>query len=408
MYWPTADDYCEAMQDQEFCFDLPELQSAEIDRTPLGLPKVITGRFASVYNLTTGGERIALRCFLLPVRSQHRRYTAIIRHLRSSRLPYLVDFEYLRHGIKIGSAWYPILKMPWIRGEPLKLYVERNLHDSRRLRSLAKAWLRMLEHLRRNQICHSDLHHENVLVQDGRLRLIDYDGMYVPELEGLESQELGHRHYQHPERSKSHFGPYVDNFAGWVVYLSLLALSYQPELWALVDDEHLLFRQEDFLRPERARVWQELARLPGVAGLAAEFCSMLKLPPEQIKPPHALRLLWNGSKASLLKLKQQPVKSEVQFKGPDWVLDYLPGHAEEEEPEVITAPEPKLLPERLARLIISLITCSFIALVAQAGLIKPLSAIKAAAIFAVIELLGVWSRRKFYGSSAKATKRSSL
>ncbi len=397
MYWPTADDYCEALQDPKFCFALPELQSAEVAETPHGLPKVISGRLASVYKLTAGGEQIALRCFLVPVPDQSRRYAVIGRHLRSTKLPYLADFEYLRQGIKINGAWYPVLKMQWVKGEPLMRYVERHLQEPGKLRSLAKAWLRMLSDLRRNRIAHGDLHHENILVQDGRLKLIDYDGMFVPGLEELASQELGHRHYQHPKRSKQHFGPYLDNFAGWVVYLSLLALSHKPELWELADEEHLLFRQEDFLHPCRTRIWQELAQLPQMAALATEFRSMLQLLPERVTQPHALGLLGSLCRTAPER-KRQPAKPAVEFKGPDWVLDYLPEgpDEDEEECEAIAVTQPITVASDLTTaLAVWLVICSFLGLATWAELMKPLTAVITTVLFGVIQLLGVWFRRRY-------------
>ena len=36
---------------------------------------------------------------------------------------------------------------------------------------------------------------------------MDYDTLYVPALAGRESPELGHRNYQHPDRTRKDFGP---------------------------------------------------------------------------------------------------------------------------------------------------------------------------------------------------------
>jgi hypothetical protein len=67
-------------------------------------------------------------------------------------------------------------------------------------------------------MAHADLQHGNVLlVPTGNalaLRLIDYDGMYVPALAGQRSGELGHPAYQHPQRLRE--GTYnaeVDRFS---------------------------------------------------------------------------------------------------------------------------------------------------------------------------------------------------
>ena len=137
--------------------------------------------------------------------------------------------------------------MEWLEGDALQVYIERNLDDPLALLNLAEQWVMMTKQLRAAEIGHGDLQHGNVIVSGGQLRLIDYDGMYVPALAGRQSHEIGHRNYQHPLRSEREFGPQVDHFSTWVVYTSLAALTVQPELWRAHGggDECLLFRRED-------------------------------------------------------------------------------------------------------------------------------------------------------------------
>ena len=99
-------------------------------------------------------------------------------------------------------------------------------------------------------IAHGDLQHGNIKVEAGcRIILVDYDGMFVPSMQGFTSNELGHRNYQHPGRTKDHFGGYLDNFSAWSIYTSLYCLTLDPTLWRKLEagDECLLFRQEDYV-----------------------------------------------------------------------------------------------------------------------------------------------------------------
>src|SRR5439155_9947810 len=100
-------------------------------------------------------------------------------------------------------------------------------------------------------ISHGDLQHGNVLVVGGELRLIDYDGMFVPEFAGTMSKECGHLNYQHPARTEFDYGPSLDNFSSWVIAVSLAAVCVHPELWTKYSggDECLIFRREDFTNP---------------------------------------------------------------------------------------------------------------------------------------------------------------
>lgn len=59
---------------------------------------------------------------------------------------------------------------------------------------------------------------------------IDYDGMYVPGLQGRKSSEIGNVHFQLPGRTEVHFNPQLDRFSTIVIHLALRALSLNPAL----------------------------------------------------------------------------------------------------------------------------------------------------------------------------------
>jgi hypothetical protein len=194
MGWPIESDYFDTIQNPSSCFTDPELKAGEVATNPLGLPKSITGAFASVYQLKCHtGRKWAVRCFLREIHDQQTRYTAISDELNTVKLPYMVGFDYLRQGIFWNRGWYPILKMEWLEGIPLDRYIERNLFQPQNIQALTKQWMDMMAALRKAEIAHGDLQHGNILVCNGALKLIDYDGMYVPALKGMRSNEQGHR-----------------------------------------------------------------------------------------------------------------------------------------------------------------------------------------------------------------------
>ncbi len=137
MDWPTAQHYFESVQNPQLCFRDPELQTGAVATNALGLPKPITGAFASVYQLKSRtGRPWAVRCFLRNIADQQNRYRAISNHLKSAKLPYTVGFDYLREGIRVDNKWYPILKMEWLNGVALNGYVEQHLSRPRELVSV--------------------------------------------------------------------------------------------------------------------------------------------------------------------------------------------------------------------------------------------------------------------------------
>lgn len=282
MSWPTPQEYNEAVQNPRLCFADPELQAGTAEVTALGLPRPITGNFASVYRVRCPGQDWAVRCFWREYADLQERYHAISRHLQTAQLPYTVPFQYLPQGIRVRGGWYPALRMQWVEGALLHEYVAARLQDPSSLRHLSRQWLAMSRALERGNIAHGDLQHGNVIVLDDALKLVDYDGMYVPALAGRASHELGHPNYQHPARTGTDFGPATDRFSTWVVYLSLLAVGREPNLWSELNggDECLLLRRQDFLDPASPL----LTRLtehpdPALRETALRFRGCLTYPP---------------------------------------------------------------------------------------------------------------------------------
>src|SRR6185437_3416298 len=134
----------------------------------------------------------------------------------------------------------------------------------------------------------------NIMVRDGQLFLVDYDGMYVPSMQGTRSNELGHRNYQHPLRSADDFGAYLDNFSAWVIYASLRAIEIDPSLYERLGagEDCLLFRREDFEQPLVSCAFKALEEHhnPELAQLGRSVRSLLAMPLQAIPPLDALEI----------------------------------------------------------------------------------------------------------------------
>ncbi|HEY9717734.1 MAG TPA: hypothetical protein V6C69_09715 [Trichormus sp.] len=258
--WPSPQEYSEAVQAPWLNFSDATLKEAQVETNALGLPRSVSGSFATVFCFEHGNERTAVRCFLSNVHDQGHRYSAISRYVLADDLPCTVPVHYVEQGVRIGGHWYPILKMPWVDGLTLTEFVNKYLHVDIALSLLASYFKEMMLDLRRAGIAHGDLQHDNILIADNELRLVDYDGMYVPELAGSPANELGHVNYQHPARSAKHFSPALDNFSAWIIYASLKCLSIDPGLWSLLQGgaDCMLFRRTDFNNPEKSLAFKSL------------------------------------------------------------------------------------------------------------------------------------------------------
>lgn len=195
-----------------------------------------------------------MKCFTRQVKGQHQRYQAIHGVLASLARPWQVGFDYIGQGVLVDGQWHAILRMEWVEeSQTLIPWLEQNLGHPDRILHVAAQFAACIEDLHRAGIAHGDLQHGNLLIgTHDKLRVIDYDGMFVPSIKDLGSNELGLANYQHPRRSGSDFAPYLDRFSAWVIYGSLLALAAQPGLWCAFrqeGDEKLLFGKDDFIPP---------------------------------------------------------------------------------------------------------------------------------------------------------------
>jgi tetratricopeptide (TPR) repeat protein len=289
MDWPTPQDYNEAVQNPAIHLSDPELKTGHVETNASGLPRPTSGAFASVYHFYCGDRQWAVRCFLHRIGDHEKRYQEISNYVDHDDLECTVPFTYLPEGLRIHDTWFPMLKMEWVRGQTLHMFIQDNLTLSGAIADLARRFKDMCADLQRAGIAHGDLQHGNVMVmRDGSLRLVDYDGMYVPALRGSPSTELGHRNYQHPGRQAFHFGPYLDNFSAWVIYCSLSVVAEQPDLWKRLGggDECMLFRQADFQDPLNSKTFSILEHHHGehIANLARTVRALLTLPVERVPP----------------------------------------------------------------------------------------------------------------------------
>ena len=233
-----------------------------------GMPKPISGAFASVFTIDgIDGRRWAVKCFTRSVPDQAIRYQQISEALRMVSKPWRVEFENLPIGVLSRGRWFPALKMEWIDATGLMSFIENHLWEPDKLSDLAVKFAQMVEDLSLLGIAHGDLQHGNLLVtSSGELKLIDYDGMFVPSLAQMGACEKGHENYQSPSRTMNTWGPDLDNFSTWIIYASLVALTIDPTLWTLLHDqgdEALLFNHADFVDQHNSRALQTLAQNPG-------------------------------------------------------------------------------------------------------------------------------------------------
>jgi len=262
--YPAAGDYYKAVQAPARVFTVPKLQAAEFVWDSLG-PTLARGSSAVVFQASVEGRPQALRCYIRNDASSRDRYSALDAYLATQDLsPYVSGTTWLDGAIQVNRATWPVLTMDWIDGRTLNEYVDFLVAASNAaaLTTLAAKWRELVALLQNHEFTHGDLQHGNIMVdQEGRLRLVDFDGVWIPQLAGQSPPtEFGHPNYQHPMQHV--WGRWLDTFSAMVIYLSLVALGKDPALWlALYNSKNLLFAKNDFFPPFKTEAWKQLAAM---------------------------------------------------------------------------------------------------------------------------------------------------
>jgi hypothetical protein len=253
-----------AVQHLESAFCDPELRRGTTRPGWLGLPAFASGQNAVVFPIDLPGGNLAVKCFTGGTAEQ-RRYEGLATHLKYSPCPVLADAIWYDEGIEVNTDKWPIVTMPWLSGKGLHEFVASSLDQSDRLKSLASRWRAAVGELGRAKIAHGDLQHGNVIIGSrSAIHLVDYDGVWVDEIADLPPSEVGQPNYQHPERIHTGaWGQKIDTFSALVIYLSLLALAGDPDLWPDYNNgENLILTADDYLSPAKAPIWKRLDASP--------------------------------------------------------------------------------------------------------------------------------------------------
>ncbi|MBO3461862.1 right-handed parallel beta-helix repeat-containing protein [Aetokthonos hydrillicola Thurmond2011] len=339
MPWPKIRDYQIAIQNPNTRFNDPELRRGVPVMTSNGLPRACTGGFAIVYKIDCGTRKWAIRCFQHNQPERKIRYEIISKYLKKHNSSYFVNFEFQQVGIKVNKQWYPIIKMEWVEGKTLREYIQSILRNSIALKQLADRWLCLVKDLKQMRIAHGDLSDSNVLVVGDKLKLIDYDGMFVPPLTGTLGLEVGNPDYQHPKRTREDFSLDIDNFSALAIYTAIKALSEQPQLWTTFDNgQNILFRRNDFRQPQNSQVFAELKLLAnqdvvkGVKALQSacfkEVSQVLQIeqviPPIPVALPRPLSVAPSSTSPPILKWMFDIERTTVLKVVPESIISNLP------------------------------------------------------------------------------------
>lgn len=253
MNYPLISEYVEAVKSAED--NLNELAYLRPVLDGDGNPVMSSGNFAVVFKMCSerDGSLYALKCFTKEQTGRDESYKLIADELECVQSTYLAKVQYIDKELFVDTqnsdeTEFPILLMDWVEGFTLDNYIRRNINDGYALDLLAYNFSRLAMWLLPQPFAHGDLKPDNILVRsDGSLTLVDYDGMYVPAMQGQKARELGSPDFRHPLRTGDDFNEHIDDFPAVSILLSLKLIAQNPDLLNIYGaSDRLLFSESDY------------------------------------------------------------------------------------------------------------------------------------------------------------------
>jgi len=268
MIFPNITDYKIAIQKMDIRTD--HLKHLKSINNKEGMPIGFAGNFAVVFQMLDQQtkEKFAIKCFTKQQPERKERYIEISHYIKQLKGPYFCKYEYFDKEFSITphqgkkEILYPVLKMAWVKGKTLGTFLKKT-QDPITLEKLYQNWIKLSQFLQINKMAHGDLKHDNMLISDStEITLIDYDGIFVPNLSNKKALELGSPNYQHPNRSSQHFNISIDYFPQLIIAISIKALFLTPHLFKKYNTgENILFLKKDFLNLTQSALYQELVEI---------------------------------------------------------------------------------------------------------------------------------------------------
>lgn len=342
MNYPIISEYIEAIKASEDNFE--ELKHLHPVLDEDGEPVMTSGNFAVVFKMKDEqtGKLHAVKCFLKEQEGRAEAYRMIAEELEFVSSTFLTPIKYLNKELFVDSnasdeTEFPVLLMDWVEGQTLDKYIQKYVYNYQRaenldetteseekavellvngyeLENIAYQFSCLAIWLLQQPFAHGDLKPDNIIVkEDGRLVLVDYDGMYVPAMKGQKARELGSPDFRHPLRNENDFDEHIDDFPLSSILLSLLAIANEPSLFEKYGgDGRLLLSERDYRNIAESEVLDALRPLMADKNLTTYLslfylCSAQKL---LFKESYHLFTLPEPEKPSL-KLEEESLSTEV-------------------------------------------------------------------------------------------------
>jgi hypothetical protein len=251
--------------------ELSEAVFVPVRTSPIKVYAFGSGANAVVFKANYHNRTYGFRCFLNNDSDRVTRAKSISKYLENVNASWKIDYRFLENEIIVQGKSYPLIQMSWSAGKDLNTWIGHNLNDTEKLNQLQKKIVELSKSLEENNIGHGDIQCGNLLVEEIgsilTLKLIDYDGMYIPSLSHLNAIENGRAEFQHPSRNLIHFRPTIDRFSFLVIITAIELIKHDKSLWqsplqnGFNSLDNLLFSAKDFKNNHSSELFRRARNL---------------------------------------------------------------------------------------------------------------------------------------------------
>lgn len=273
MKYPTIGDYNKIIQKHGSVVfnELRGIQLIPSRTSPIKVFLFGSGAYAVVFKGNYNGKTFAIRCFHSAEQDTIYRNKVINEYLKSINSSWKTESKFIENEITVNGYSLPVVLMEWVDGLLINQFVTKYLYQNEVLSELQSQLVSISKDLETSKIGHGDIQCGNIIIkgthENFQIKLIDYDGMYVPQLANMNSLEKGRSEFQHPKRMLSNFNHKMDRFSFWVIITALEALKVDKTLWSEVMKggfntlDNFLFTIQDFTNPHQSKLIYRLSKL---------------------------------------------------------------------------------------------------------------------------------------------------
>lgn len=241
---PTISQYIQSVREPYALFKT--LGMFECERDIDLEPKHSSGNNGVIFKITRNQSTLLLKCYTNSTEFS----SAIYNFVGRLESRYMIKAQLLPSEMYVydhceNGAFYDVVIAPWIEGETLDKTLRRAAiyGDVQQLTLLAERFDTMALYLLSQTWAHGDIKPENIIVTpELQLILIDYDAMFIPDLAGKTSYELGTPPYQHHLRNNTMFNKNIDDYSLAIISTLIHAVALQPAIYM----EYLDNNTDDF------------------------------------------------------------------------------------------------------------------------------------------------------------------